>query len=1212
MEAIKDILRLNLAEDIKNVIDLEDQSENEIQTEIESYIVTDNIAQHFSDFIKQYTSTIKETGVWISGFYGSGKSYFGKTLGYLIANKVVNGTPVRDRFIHRLAGVKNESLIINELGKLDAFPSKVVLLDIAKQSTRQGFAFTLFANFLKSLDFLPNVYGFIEYQLFLEGAFEDFEQRILTNELEPWKDLKKKSMKVPAAIKRALIGWKYSPEDYDSTFKYLESQIESFSPAALRDELTNYLSKFPSEIIVFIFDEASEAIAQKKFSLLDLEGISEALSSISKRVWTIAIAQEKLDDVINNNNISKSQLIKVTDRFKTKIHLESTEVDKIIRSRLLQKTDAGKQALLDYYAKNQGLIADSTNLDSAFPTKTENADAFAIYYPFHRYQFDLLQNFLFSSKALTSTQIAARGMIITTFDVLRKQLKDVSLYQFGNAHHLTTEAQTQPPAALVNKYDNASKILHHQGLDIEGTKLLKTIHFINESQRVHPTSENITKLYLSDITQYHSTKPQIEEALTLLVDNKILLESHHQYKITSDLETRLLEEMRDFPVELYLKKREIIQYLKKNADLRQVQTLQEGQTAYNFKILSDQDDEIFGASSKQMRLQVYNIYNINEKLDDFIEKLKLQSQHQKDTIYLVPDTGLFTNIDKLLEDVNRHKYLVDKYENDNDPKVRQIAREFAVNKDQKEKELVQTIEKAYTHGHLVYFFDDQLLKADAFRSSVQSTQKKLIKNIFTKRLAVQLSEAAAPKLLKESNKDRYQQLFAGDDFKFFDANGNFIGESLKVVEEVNRLIQRNFADGGTIEADLANPPTGYNYGTVCTTLAVLMKAGKLVVKTGGQEYFAPTDAEVLKVFENSREFKKASFKAISKTLSASDKNEIVQTLMDLKYNEQIRNGNDPRVDWNLNDFQLVQATVQTANHFIGEIRGMEQSSLDFQKLFPNVAALRNELNTFSGQVNENNYTDKAATFIANKDRFRDISKIIGKTQKFIKNNLDKAKGMKRFVDALEIELGKAHISGLDFETSILKFRQIYDNHLADQFADLQNTAQTIKDHYYDLMVAANESMKTAYQGIKTKAADTLTEIRKYPADLNRGIAGKAETILKQAQDRIYDRVSLEFHISCQNSHMSLSEMQTAVALAPTKESDLDQLLTQIQAAPTPAPAPGPNPVPSVPAPKPPRKVQLKIPKKVMTAQEYRQILSEQIKALAGVPNEDPIEIDFLS
>ena len=117
----------------------------------------------------------------------------------------------------------------------------------------------------------------------------------------------------------------------------IRRDIDQFSAGRLKVELENYLEVKNDEKIVFLLDEASEAINQKKFTLLDLEGISESLSSLGGKVWTIAIAQEKLDDVISNSNINKAQLTKVTDRFKTKIHLEATEVDVIIRNRLLKK-----------------------------------------------------------------------------------------------------------------------------------------------------------------------------------------------------------------------------------------------------------------------------------------------------------------------------------------------------------------------------------------------------------------------------------------------------------------------------------------------------------------------------------------------------------------------------------------------------------------------------------------------------------------------------------------------------------------------------------------------------------------------------------------------------------------------------------------------------------------------------------------------------------
>ena len=256
----------------------------------------------------------------------------------------------------------------------------------------------------------------------MDGDYPAFKERVKQLTGEEWQSIRASSMRVPSTIRKVLTAWKYTEQEYDETVIHLNSIIDSFSASKLKDELSRYLEKQQGETIVFIFDEASEAISQKKFTLLDLEGLSESLSAISSRVWTIAIAQEKLDDVINNNSISKSQLTKVTDRFKTKIHLESTEVDVIIRSRLLQKSDEGQRLLEAFFDKNAGKIADITNLKASIPTKSESKALFSIYYPFHHYQFRLLQNFLFASNALTASQVAARWMIITTFDVLRNKL----------------------------------------------------------------------------------------------------------------------------------------------------------------------------------------------------------------------------------------------------------------------------------------------------------------------------------------------------------------------------------------------------------------------------------------------------------------------------------------------------------------------------------------------------------------------------------------------------------------------------------------------------------------------------------------------------------------------------------------------------------------------------------------------------------------------
>ena len=541
MKKISDILTLDLHEDIKNVIDLEDRSEDEIQHEIQNYIVTEGIAHYLDTFLNEYTSNLKETGVWLSGFYGSGKSYFGKMLGHLLANPSINGTPARDRFIPRLKGVSNESFIENAIRSLDAIDSRVIFLDVAKQNTDKGLAFTLFANLLKQLGFRDDLYGYVEWDLYLEGKYDEFKGEVSKLEKEDWDVVKRSNRRVAKVMRSVFLEMGYTDIAYQDTHNVYSDTIENFSASKLRDVLEDYLKQYADETLVFIFDEASEAISQKKFSLLDLEGISEALSSITSKVWTIAIAQEKLDDVINNANVNRSQLTKVTDRYKTKIHLESTEVDVIIRNRLLQKKSSAEKGLSDYFKINEGLVKDATNLKSAFPTQTNSEVEFAAYYPFHKYQFNILQKFLFSSNALVATQIAARGMIITAFDVLRKQMKDAELFNFTTGHAICTEAQTAPPVALANKYDTAKQILANIKTTVKGDLLLQTIHLLADSEVVYATVENITKSYISDISSYYDVKPEIEKALEILVDAKVLLVSNHHYKITSDLEGKLLE-----------------------------------------------------------------------------------------------------------------------------------------------------------------------------------------------------------------------------------------------------------------------------------------------------------------------------------------------------------------------------------------------------------------------------------------------------------------------------------------------------------------------------------------------------------------------------------------------------------------------------------------------------------------------------------------------
>jgi hypothetical protein len=1199
---INEILTLDLQDDIKNVIDLEDRSELEIQQEIESYIVTEGIGRHLYDFTNQYTSNIKETGVWLSGFYGSGKSYFGKMLGYIIDNSMINGTSARERFIPRIKGVADESLIENAIRKLDSTNNRVVFLDVAKQNTDRGLAFTLFANLLKNLGFRDDIYGYMEFDLYLDSKYDDFKAKTKVLEGKEWDELKTSNRQVAKVMRCVFAAMGYSEVEYNDTFAVYNAAISDFSASKFKSELEKYLTFKNDETLVFVFDEASEAISQKKFTLLDLEGISEALSSISHKVWTIAIAQEKLDDVINNANVNRSQLTKVTDRFKTKIHLESTEVDVIIRSRLLQKKDTYFNQLLDYYKKNEGLVSDATNLKSSFPTKTTTAEEFATYYPFHKYQFDILQKFLFSSNALVATQIAARGMIITTFDVLRKQMRDQALYAFTTGHAICTEAQTAPPIGLVNKYDTARKILAEKNLIVIGDKLLKTLHLLADSEVISPTVENITKSYIDDLTTYYDIKPKIEEALNILVEAKVLLLANNNYKITSDLEGKLLEEMKDFEVELFSKKRSLINYLKNYKIFTPVATYTEGSDTFKFSVLSDQDDELCGAGSKQLKLTVYSLFNISDNRQDFIEQLKMETQYDKNLMTLIPDSKDFSQIDKLIGEISRYTYMEEKFSNETDPAKRQIIRDFAIIREEKEKNLRLTIENAYKNASLIYMFDEHLLNADTFKGTINEVQKKQIKNIYTKRLSNQLSEALITKVFS-ARKEDLGSLFSGNDFKFFDSHGNFIGDHLKIVEEINAKITR-FIDGKSLESDLSGDPWGYAFGTIVTTLAVLLRAGRLSVKFNGDPYFSHEQKAVHEAFTNATKFKSASFKSITATLSATQKNQTVQLLMDLEFQTHIGR----KIDWNINDFDLADAIKNMAEHFVTALKTLNETVDNFETFFPNIAAQKTTLLNYSSKVTESNYIEKVSYLLTNEDDFKAAIELILKAQKFIKKNFVTVKDHKCFIENVISELKKADRADNSINEANEEFLRLYQQDMVKNFAQLLQQAQVVKDSYFKFLKNAASGMTHEYQLLQGKVDSAISNLKQnYPSDLNAHNLKKLDDLKRYCADRTVGEPSLEFFITCSKCGYSLSDILNYSALAPNKENEL--LIIQSSFISEEPPTPEIDSNPEIPlAPKPPRKIKLQVPSKFMTVQAYKTLLTAQLSALASARPDENIEL----
>lgn len=1205
---IKDILTINLSEDITNVIDMENLQEEELLSEIENYIVTDGLASEFDKLADVFSGNVKETGIWLSGFYGSGKSYLGKLWGYILSNPVILGTPARDRILQRFIGVNNESLIRNDIMALSSKNFMVIKFDIAKQNTNLGIALTMMENFLKAQNIPENTFGILLFHMMMEEKYTDVSQYVFDKSGKDWKAERKNFMNYYKVIKDIFLGNGNNESDFEAVRETIEKDREHYSAAKLKEELELFLSVKPDVDIVFLFDEASEAINQKKFSLLDLEGISESFSAIKGRVWTMAIAQEKLDDVINNSNISRSNLTKMTDRFKTKIHIEATEVDVIIRNRLLKKTDAGRKKLEENYLANSGKITDTAMLSGNGLTKIDSKENYATYYPFYQYQLQLMQNFLFGKKGYTSTNVAARGMIISAYDILKKEMQEEELYSTTTAWQMTKQAQPQPPALLVNRYESAERVLADKGSAVSGRSLLETIHFLEDADSAPTTVGNIIKAYISQPDQYFQIEKDLRSALDNLVEARILILNDNQYRITSDIEQRLLDEMNEFTVQSFVRKGFLVDYYKRSSFIKTASSIVEDGIKYDLHVTTDLDDELTSPARKSLKLKVKSIYSISDDRNTDITDIKNVYQNQNDLMYLVPDNSQFSVIDKLITEIKRIEFIVDKYQR-NDSEESQFIRKFSSIKETKEDALKSLIEKAFVNGTIIYLFNVYLLNESNATTTVTEQEKALVRNVYTKRLSTQLKEDIALKVIKEANDSKLHSYFAGKEFGFFDANGTLIGDKLRVAEAVLDLMKNAFVDGASIESRLLDPPTGYLYGTVVSTVAALMRGGRIIAKFNGSEKFSYRDADVDSIFKSATNFRKASFKGISKSLSATQKNEIVVVLKDFEVSD--RNGK--KVDWNTNDYDLVCAISKTADDNAGKIKAWREANSKFDMYYPEMKDVEAVLGGFVANINDQNYIDKAVYFIENKDAFVDAIEKVETCSTFIKNKQGNAESWKNFVKEVNDDLAKAakHVQVIAMATA--EFDTVYGSGLMKKYSQLQKIAQQIRDEYFKKYAEAAALMTTRYKKLKESAERLHGEIDALGLNENAIAKSKVNSILLFAEGRICETPKITSSIKEDTTKLTYSEILSANDMFAQKETELsivDAQLIRVKPETPATPTPSGDDAPEVENVEQKEEVvhtiKRTLPSPDITVSEYKTWLLTEIKTMSAMKETDKV------
>ena len=1218
MMKIKDILSIQLDNDIKNVIDLNSQSEDEIKEELDGFILTESLAGHLSDFLDKFCSDMKESGVWLSGFYGSGKSYFAKMLGFLIENPVIQGTPFRERFLHKLVGLNNEAFIKNQISSLDKSKYQVVLFDSAKVDNKHGIAYMAMSQFLLSLGLMNNWIGLMEYHLLLNDQYEEFLQKVEEqNGGKKWTDLRRNMMNTMSVFRKAMIAI-MGEEDFKDTEKIAQERIDTYDSCKLKEDLSLYLEQHPQDKVIFFIDEVSEAITQKKIDILELEGLSESLSGLGNRVWTIGIAQQAFNDVLNASGLNKSKLEKVEARFKTRIPIAAEEIDKIIRKRLLDKTDAGKQELKAYYVKNSGMIQAVTNISGLALSATKDGEVYSDYYPFFVHQFKMLQYFLFGSRDTVTTQIGTRGMLMSVFDVLKKEaMTEEEVHTHVSSVELCNQAMENIPESLRMRYQQAEEHLAADGSFklVSGKKLLQVIYFLAKSD-ARTTVDNIASSYARHPEQYYDILEEVKRAVALLVENNVLLQTADQYRITSQIEQQIIDDMVKYEIPLFRQEAEITKRLKQLRLVKEAQSLMLDGAKLSYCVETSKGENFANQGERYMKVVLYDIFYENR--EQTISQVKQDTQDEKGILSVIPANTYAKQMLDLAVDLLRIDYIDTKtYSTDEEKKVQ---RTIVDTRGDKQNMLEDLVRRAYQEGAIVYQYNTYQLTEENCIKELESVQRRMAGNVYTRRLSATLEDSLAKPALTIPASKLAKHFGPSEEFKFFDTSGKFIGDNLAVVTEILARC-KSYKTGADLERELLAPPTGYSYGIIVTTLAALLRGNKVIVKYGGEDFHSATDDGVGKVFDSTRAFEKASFKAVMQSLSYKDRQDIVDILKEDCHYKKITGEDNP--NYNDNDFEVVDCIRSLSKEMSHRIYVKIESDEDLTALFPRSVKARTIFNQFGKAVTDANYLNMAHDFLDMADDYISAVEHVLKDLRFIDTQFEEIEKEKDFIADVKDELEKTHADMANFNQKRDLWNQACESDLVHNAPMMRQTTQDIKDFYYLLMQHAAEQLSDTCLDLLEKADTLGQKLATYPKEWNVSIYNKIESLQHSYKKFTAIRVDLGsgWNVRCRKTNMQLRDMEYQLQQVKSEMQDIDLWEMEINTTdPTPVPKPNSqsNPMSSTPQPKPvpqpapqPKvyKMRSKMPHGKVTVAEYRQWLQQQLLLVGKMGKDDEVNFD---
>lgn len=349
---LAEVFRRPIERRIEEVIKVELDDEATVADELTEYVATERIQAAMGQVLDPYQETIdnptEDTNVWISGFFGSGKSSFAKVLGYLVANPVVAGKPACDWFFAHTSAPRLKQLLITQIH--DRAKTVTVLVDLLSSrnvlNEGESMVLPLYRALLGRLGY-STVIQLAEQEIRLEtkGLYERFAAQYHERYDRLWTSDHHDPL---AKSEMSRVLHDIDPETYETPDSFARSHFDIAIDA-------NWLAKRALLLldrrgqgatrVMFVVDEVGQYVARDIHRVGDLQGVAEAFQKTRGRLWLLATSQERLEDIVDSLEGNITEIARVKDRFPIKVDLLPSDIEDVVAARVLDKSADGQAAV---------------------------------------------------------------------------------------------------------------------------------------------------------------------------------------------------------------------------------------------------------------------------------------------------------------------------------------------------------------------------------------------------------------------------------------------------------------------------------------------------------------------------------------------------------------------------------------------------------------------------------------------------------------------------------------------------------------------------------------------------------------------------------------------------------------------------------------------------------------------------------------------------